>query len=448
MLSKSRFTRGLNCKKSLWLYKHKRDEQFISDATQAVFARGTSVGELAQTYFPGGIMAVRGELPGYDSFEFTKQLINQGVETIYEATFIFEDTLVAVDILHKQNGKWYLYEVKSTNSAKPEHNKDVAVQYYVASGCGIKIEHAYVMHFDRSYVIRGELDVKKLFIPTEITNEVLLLQPLVKETIPQLLELLKGEEPDVEMGNHCKKPYHCDFYEYCAAILPDVKGDSSPMSDIPEIQHDNVASFLSSLEYPLCHLDFETIMPGVPMFNESRPYQQVCFQYSVHYQHYPDGEIVHSAYLAPSDIHTDPREGLIQQLIRDTDGAKTILVYNQAFEQTRIKEMIRDFPQYASELKLISEKLADLMIPFRKKDYSTESMEGRYSIKVVLPVLCPDVSYDNLEIGDGMTASNTFLDLYFIEDKELVYIKRQALLEYCHLDTLAMVKILGVLKNS
>jgi len=111
MLSKSRYIRGTNCSKSLWLYKHKRDEQKISEATMAVFARGTSVGELAQQYFPGGKMAVPEDFPGYASAKRTREFIEQGVETIYEATFIYENTLVAVDILHKENGKWHLYEV-------------------------------------------------------------------------------------------------------------------------------------------------------------------------------------------------------------------------------------------------------------------------------------------------------------------------------------------------
>lgn len=106
MLSKSKYTRGINCQKSLWLYVHKKEEQVISESTQSIFARGTNVGELAQQYFLNGKMAVLEEYPGYESAKRTQQFIEQGVDTIYEATFIFDNTLVAVDILHKQNGKW------------------------------------------------------------------------------------------------------------------------------------------------------------------------------------------------------------------------------------------------------------------------------------------------------------------------------------------------------
>ena len=184
MLSKSRYTRGINCHKSLWLYVHKKVEQKINEATQAIFKRGTSVGELAQQYFPDGKIAVLEDFPGYESAKRTQDFIIQGIETIYEATFIYDDTLVAVDILQKENGKWYLYEVKSTNSTKPEHIKDVAVQYYVLAGSGLPLADAFLMHFDRDYVKRGAIEVNKLFTADNIKEKVLLLQDEIKNTLP------------------------------------------------------------------------------------------------------------------------------------------------------------------------------------------------------------------------------------------------------------------------
>ncbi|MDD3858924.1 MAG: DUF2779 domain-containing protein, partial [Bacteroidales bacterium] len=136
-----------------------------------------------------------------------------------------------------------------------------------------------------------------------------------------------------------------------------------------------------------------------------------------------------------------------EQMIEETKGAKTIFVYNISFERLRINEMIRDFPQYKTGLESIVERLDDLMIPFQRKYYHTESMGRRYSIKVVLPILCPEISYYDLEISNGMDASNSFLDLYYCNDPEFKAQKRQQLLDYCHLDTLAMVKVLEVLKK-
>jgi len=448
MLSKSKYTRGVNCHKSLWLYVHKKDEQIYSEATMAVFARGTCVGELAQQYFPGGKMAVLENYPGYASAQRTQEFIMNGEETIYEATFIYNDTLVAVDILHKENGQWYLYEVKSTNGTKPQHIKDVAVQYYVVTGCGIPLADAYVMHFDNEYVRRGNIEVKKLFKADSILEEVKNLQDEVRTTIPVLAEMLNGKEPEIAMGNQCESPYPCDFCDYCTRLAPPpAELEPVELSSVPEVNVDEVRKYVESIQYPIAHLDFETIMPGVPMFDESRPYQQLPFQYSLHVQDSIDSEIRHYHYLAESNPGIDPRIGLIEQMIEQTKDAKTIFVYYLPFERGRICEMMRDFPQYSSALQSIVDKLVDLIIPFKRKYYRTETMEGSSSIKKVLPALCPELSYNDLEISEGMTASNSFLDLYYCTDEEVIAKTRNDLLAYCHLDTLAMVKILEILKK-
>lgn len=446
MLSKSRFTRGLICEKSLWLYKHKKEERVISESAQAIFAMGTSIGELATQYFPGGVMAVKGDFPTADSAKYTLELIAGGVETIYEATFIYDNTLVAVDILHKNNGKWYLYEVKSTNSAKYEHVKDVAIQYYVVTGCGIQLEDAFVMHFNRDYVRQGDIDVKKLFNATSVLNQVLSWQDEIRPRISAFLSMLEGDEPQVEMGKHCTSPYTCDYTDYCKSLLPKTE-EKIILSSTPEVLPGKVREYVSSVEYPICHLDFETIMPGVPLFDNTRPYQQLPFQYSIHFQNEKDGKISHSEYLAPSDLNIDPRKELITRLIEDTKNAKTIFVYHIIFERGRIKEMIRDFPEYSAGLKSIISRLKDLIIPFKKKYYRTETMGSSSSIKVVLPAVCPGLSYDNLEYPDGMAASNAFLSMYYCNAPETIAKTRKDLLEYCHLDTLAMVKIFEVLKG-
>jgi len=445
MLSKSKYVRGTNCPKSLWLYVYKKDQQVISESTQLVFSRGTDVGKLAQEYFPNGKLAVLEDYPNAESAKRTQEFIQQGFETIYEATFIFDNTLVAVDILHRENGKWSFYEVKSTNSTKPQHLIDVAVQYYVLVGSGLQVGNAYLMHFNRDYVRMGDINVKELFIADSILQEVLQKQTEVKENIPLLLFMLQGQEPTIEMGNYCHDPYECDFQEYCKSFI--AKVEPVELSSLPIVNEVEVRRFVNTIEYPVCHLDFETIMPGVPIFNESRPYQQIPFQYSLHFQESKESEIKHYAYLAPSDLNIDPRFGLIKQMIEELKDAKTILVYNIAFERTRIKELMRDFPEFENELQSIDDRLMDLIIPFRKKFYRTETMEGSSSIKKVLPALCPDLSYNELEIGNGMDASNAFLDLYYTNDEKYKENVRQNLLNYCHLDTLAMVKILEVLNN-
>jgi hypothetical protein len=435
--------------KNLWLYTYKRDLQFYSEDNIRIFNSGTNVGQLAQDYFPDGKFAVQpSEMPSYETARLTQELIKNGVENIYEATFIYNDTLVAVDLLRKEDNGWHIYEVKSTNSIKPEHILDVAVQYYVLNGSGLEITDASVMHFDRLYVRRGNLEATKLFRHESVLKAVLEKQNEIDKNITVVFPtMLQGAEPEIVMGNQCTKPYECDFRNYCKSLITENATEPKLLlSNEPQVNTTEIVRFVNTLKYPICHLDFETIMPAVPMFDESRPYQQITFQYSLHFQQTPDSEVMHTEYLAESNPNIDPRLGLITQMIAETNEAQTILVYNMTFEKTRIIEMIRDFPQYAAQLQRIIDLMSDLMHPFRKKHYTTEALGKYYSIKVVLPALCPDISYNELEINNGMEASNKFLELYNCTDENHISNTRQYLLKYCHLDTLAMVRILEVLR--
>ena len=123
-----------------------------------------------------------------------------------------------------------------------------------------------------------------------------------------------------------------------------------------------------------------------------------------------------------------------------------ILVYNIGFERSRLREIMNVFPKYKVPLQGIIDRMKDLMIPFKEKWYYMPSMKGSYSIKSVLPALVPSLSYDHLEINNGGLASISFSNIHTIASKDRVNVIRQNLLEYCKMDTLAMVKILDVLR--
>lgn len=451
MLSKSKFCRGLQCKKSLWLYANKKEEQQISESAQQIFSRGTSVGELARGYFPNGVLAVKeNEFPSYQTAKRTQELINQGVDTIYEATFIAEDTVVAIDILHKyKNGNWEIYEVKSTNSAKPEHEIDVAIQHYIATKAGLKIDNSFVLHFDNQYVRQGEIEVNKLFKPTNLSTKIIEYQQNTEKTLEEFHQLVKQEiEPTIEIGKHCKEPYHCDFWDYCHSEN-EVEETHTKIDNSAKIDIQLVKDFINSIEYPIAHFDFETIMAmGVPLWDNSRSYQQIPFQYSIHFQESENSIIIHKEYLAEIDISIDPRIGLITQMIEDLKDAKTIFAYNDKFETGVINKLIIDFPKYQTELESINSRIKDIAEPFKKHYYQFNVLGNLWSIKKVLPLICPELSYNDLEICDGCTASNTFYDLYFselsTEEKQKI---RENLREYCTMDTIAMVKIWEKLLN-
>ena len=139
---------------------------------------------------------------------------------------------------------------------------------------------------------------------------------------------------------------------------------------------------------------------------------------------------------------TDPRIGFIEQLIEDCGTSGDILVYNIGFERGKLNDLIDVFHEYSIELRGIVNRLKDLMIPFQQKWYYTPEMRGSYSIKYVLPALVPELSYNDLDIKEGGTASNTFLSMVNGTFAGDVQKTRRQLLEYCELDTYAMVKIL------
>lgn len=444
-LSKSKYVRGLNCDKSLWLYVHKYNEQTFSDAQEAVFQQGTDVGTLARQLFPDGVLAVpEGSYPGFSSAAYTQSLIEQGVTTIYEATFVYDNIIVAVDVLDLRNGVWNAFEVKSTTKVKDTHYTDAAIQYYVLSAQLWKIE-MYIVFINREYIRMGALELQKLFTATKVSSELKALQENILSQTRKLKLTLLGAEPDTAVGPQCTSPYTCSFYDYCHKDLPYETGDNDAMVTANNyIDQEAIREYVGQVIYPIGFLDFETIMPAVPMFDQSRPYQQMVFQYSLHTQKSAEHSIAHHELLA--DCTGDPRLQIIPALLEQTLSLETVFVYNVGFERSRINEMAQDFPQYASALNALAYKLLDLMPVFRSW-YRTAEMGSRYSIKVVLPALCPDLNYDDLLIGDGIHASMAFLNLYQETDEEKIAAIRAQLITYCTQDTFGMVRLWEVLKK-
>jgi hypothetical protein len=214
------------------------------------------------------------------------------------------------------------------------------------------------------------------------------------------------------------------------------------------INKDKIKEFLETLTYPLYHLDFETFQQAIPEFKGISPFMQIPFQYSLHIEQ-TNGGLEHREFLAKEG--TDPRYELAKQLVQDIPTDATVLAYNMGFEKGVIRKLADNFEDLAPQLMAIHDNIKDLMIPFSKKDYYTPSMKGSYSIKYVLPALVPDMAqaYKELNyIQNGGDAMQTYPKLATIKDKEEVEKLRGALLEYCKLDTLAMVKVLEKLKES
>ena len=471
-LTKSKYLHGLQCHKRLWYEKnHPERALSLTRAEHRRFRQGREVGECAHTLFRGGRLISARSLE--ESAEQTQIAIRDEVSCIFEATFIFENTLVKCDILQRDGDSWNLIEVKMSTSVKEEHLADLAIQKYVLTGCGIPISKTHLMHINNKCAYP---DLSDLFTSEDVTDRVDLLMDDIPNAVEALKTILDDDvEPDVLIGEQCDKPYPCPFKAYCWEAVPEkstltiprlswqkkdvlIEADIFQMRKLPtdfsltnnqktyvdyilhgqpEIDTEAIKAQLSDLEYPIHFFDFETDNPAIPKFQEVRPYQQVPFQYSCHTWQ-SDGTVTHHEYLHTDT--TDPRLPLIESLLNDISDVGSVVVYYASFERN-ILESLADFsPEYAVRLQSIQARLWDQLVIFRNH-YKHPDFEGSNSLKSVLPVLVPSLRYDDLDVQDGREAQAVWclmLDSKSEKERETMIRDLKA---YCTLDTLAMVEI-------
>ena len=487
-LSKSLYIRGLQCEKSLWLKKKMPEVlQAPDDGAQAVFDTGTSVGELACELFSGG---ERIEYTGDFGSQMakTKELMEHGTKVVYEATFCFDGILVMVDILCVGDDGLVINEVKSSTSVKEVYIDDAAIQYYVISSLGYKVSAVNIIHIDNSYVRGEKLELEKFFHAEDVTEQVKQKQADIPQNLSKFDEILsKDTEPEVDIGPQCSDPYTCDAWGYCwreqrgmpEYSIFDISGLRNKkkfelyksgvvkFEDIKELDKFNVSQqiqirselsgeqiidkeaikeFLETLSYPLYHLDFETFQQAVPEFVGLSPYEQIPFQFSIHKDD-GKGNLEHFEFLA--EVGADPRYELALNLIKFIPQDACVLAYNMSFEKRVIRRLAANYLLISNELMAIHDNIKDLMTPFVSKSYYHPKMQGSYSIKYVLPALVPEFesAYKDLNlIHHGGEAMQAYEAMAYMPDKERNAYKK-ALLAYCKLDTLAMVKVLEKLRE-
>jgi hypothetical protein len=492
-LSKSLYTRGIQCIKALWLKKYKKDILIPpSSSTEAIFNTGNIVGYEACKLFPDGK-----KVPYVDTTTFeekvklTKEWLDKGETNIYEATFEYDGIVIVVDILHiNSDGNIEIFEVKSSTSIKNKkvYIDDASIQYYVLDNLGYKIDRTCIVHLNKEYIRGDELDIDELFSIVDIQDKVIKLQQKIPEKLNGFEKFLddKDNEPNIDIGVHCNTPYNCDGIDYCWKHIPqnsifDISGlrknkkfklynegiitfeqirDYTPFSESQRIQIESecdnkskidkkaIKEFIDTLTYPIYYLDFETFQQAVPQWKGVNPYMQLPFQYSLHIE-YEDGKLEHKEFLAKEGI--DPRYEIAKRLVEDIPTNVTVLAYNMSFEKAVINKLAKEYKEFRDDLCMIHNNIKDLMIPFKSKYYYTPAMKGSYSIKDVLQALVPEItkSYKDLDgVQNGSDAMQIYAKLSDTEDKEKVVQFRDALLEYCKLDTFAMVEILKKLKET
>ena len=479
-LSKSRFVYGSQCHKHLWLRTQEPDapELEISPAIQDILDQGNQVGRLARARFPEGRLI---ELAHDDPrrVPLTRELLGAGAPAIFEATFVADRTYTAVDVLLRENGGFTLIEVKSGSEVKDKYVLDAAIQTHVLERAGLDVRRVEIMHLNKEYVHPGPAD---LFVREDVTDLVRALLPGIPNQIREQLAVLAGPQPDVAIGQQCRSPDECPFMSRCWPAEPDsvlriqgllydrrfelFHGGTRSIKQLPRTYRLNavqqrqrrswetghlvvepcLAEELASYQGLLGFLDFESVGRAVPVWDGTKPWEQVGVQFSYH-EGRLGGPYTHEEFLAEPD--TDPREAIARRLVEVTRDADRVLMYTP-FEKTQIRSMQRFNPRLADDLLALEARLLDLAQVIRHSVYHP-LFGGSFSIKDVLPALVPGMGYkDTVRIPDGSEASAKLARLLFYAG-ELTAEERQELkeelLEYCEHDTFAMVQVLERLKE-
>ncbi len=484
-LSKSKYCKCVQCNKMLWLEKNKPDAATMID-NSSVLDNGTEVGELAKGLF-GDYIDIEFNSDLKIMIEDTKRALQNKVCNITEASFEYNGNFCSVDILRKNNNNYEIYEVKSSTEVSNIYIDDASYQYYVLKKCGLNVKRVCIVHLNSHYVRVGNLDLSSLFKIEDITDMAIKKQNEIENKINEINDYMERQDEErKDIGLYCFKPYGCEYFKYCSSHLRennvfDLRGmtinkkfdlyysgkytfddllkcnisdkykeqiDFELNNKEDKIIKNKIKEFLDTLRYPLYFLDFETYQQSIPEYDYVSPYEQIPFQYSLHYYENENSKLKHKEFLSESGI--DPRRLLAERLVSDIPCDVCVLAYNMSFEKRVIKKLSTLYPDLSEHLMNIYNNIKDLMIPFKNRDYYTKDMRGSYSIKYVLPALFPfdpSLDYHNLEVvHNGSEASNTFKSLNNYSKSEQLEIRKH-MLEYCGLDTYAMVKIYNKLKE-
>jgi len=366
---------------------------------------------------------------------------------------------------------------------KDVHLYDLAFQLFILSAAGLKISHCKIGYINSHFVKNGSIDPQQFFRFEDVTGKVLGLKSKIEGKLADLSAILRlRESPDIKIGKHCSDPYPCPLHDHCWSFLPELNvttlyrggakafkllttgvvrlkdiPDDFTLTDNQEVQRRSansgephvdkpaIKAFLKQLKYPVSYLDFETVGTAIPIYDNSRPYQQVPFQFSLHVVRSEGGEPEHYKFLAEGT--DDPRPEFMRRLRENLPAEGSVVTFNASFELSRLKECCDLLPEFKPWVRGVRARVVDLLLPFRGFRYYHPQQNGSASMKAVLPVLVGK-GYDQLVIQDGTTASLQFLRATFggAAPHECSAIRRQ-LDEYCGLDTLGMLWITDTLRH-
>ncbi|NNM66346.1 MAG: DUF2779 domain-containing protein [Burkholderiales bacterium] len=472
-LSKSRIISHRQCPKRLWL-QVKRPDLLDDSATQSVLSVGNTVGTLARAMIPDGVLIDAADLREALR-QTTSALAAKPRRVLFEATAQHDGVLVRADVLSPLQRGWHMIEVKSSSKLKDYHVEDAAIQSWVLRQAGVPLAAESIAVVDTAYVYPGQGRYAGLLRQEEITRDVAERRGEVPQWIAAARKTLTATKaPRIDPGPQCNSPFACPFQAHCIPpaegypvdILPyggklatALKAEGyADLRDVPKSRLSNprhlqvwqasrsgkavvdpiLPQTLRALGYPRTYMDFESLNPAIPIWPGTRPYQQVVFQWSCHIQT-RGGRVTHREFL--SDGPQDPRHAFLTTLLDAVGRSGPVLVWNDAFEKTRLRELATIFPAFAPRIDALINRLVDLL-PLFRKHYYHPAMMGSTSLKDVLPTIAPDLAYDDLEVANGTMAQEAFqrILLQRIPQSQRES-TRQALLQYCERDTGALVRV-------
>lgn len=493
MFSKSDYVTYLKHPAWLWLKKHAKDKLPAIDAnTQELFDQGYNFEPYAEKLFPDCVTL--GWSPkDYGSYNKlvgkTQAEMDKGTKVIFQGRFASGNLTFICDVIEKtDDGSYNLYEIKATTGVRDEHLPDLSFQQTVMERLGYKINNIYVIHLDNEYIRKGSVDVKELCAITDVTEEIKALKPITEEKIEAALEVVESNTmPSLSpryVGLGKKKDW-MEVFRHLSPALPeysiyDLAGRNGEvvaqmednniveLADIPAetkitgvkaknqlaitksdsmiILKDKIKQFIDGLEFPLYFLDYESFKKAVPLYRGTHPYQQIVFQYSVHVLESPEAELKHHMYLHTED--SNPVEPLTRSLMEAIGPDGSVIVWHHVYERDRNREMGKHNPEYFKFYQDLNDRMVDLEIPFKKDWYVTKEFKGSSSIKAVLPVLVPSLSYKELDIQDGLTTGRIWAETVLKNGHKGQEQKMfEEMRKYNTLDTLAMVEIYYKLYN-
>ena len=482
LLSKSKYIAGLQCPKLLWIQINQPDDIPEPDiVTQYIFDQGHLVGEYAKKLFPGGIDIQHDDF--MDNIVTTKRLLAER-KPLFEAGILYGNIYSRLDILNPvDEDEWEIIEIKSGTSVKEVYIDDVTFQRFCCEKAGLEIRSCKLGFINKQYMKNGEIDPKELFILEDISTEVEEISEGIEERVSNLLEVISNKAcPEMTIGQHCLAPYECPLRAECWGFLPensvfDLRGGRTKqfslyeqgiiaIRDIPNnillsrqqqiqkecittgsvhVEKEEIRQFLNKLKYPLYYLDFETVGPAIPVYDETRPYQDMPFQFSLHVVESDGSEPVHHSFLAGGI--EDPRPQILRELQRLLGSEGSIIAYNAGFEEGVLKGLVEAFPEYMDWLEGILTRMIDLLFPFTNFHYYNASQKDTASLKKVLPAVTGK-GYGEMGISAGMDASIAYGKImYGNATAEEIANVRADLLKYCKMDTEGMIWVVDKLRE-